>query len=128
MDTPDFSDFTILIAEDDLSNFKYLESSLRKTNINILHAHSGEEAVTLFGQNPNVNLVVMDAMMPEMNGFDATEKIKALQPAVPVIILTAYVNQDSIRQAVASGCNDYLAKPIDRDVLISAICKWLPNR
>jgi len=128
MDTPDFSEFTVLIAEDNWSSFKYIESSLKSTKINLLHAKNGEEAVALFEQNPNINLVVMDAMMPKMNGFDATEKIKALQPAVPVIILTAFVNQESIRQAVASGCNDYLAKPIQRDILIAALCKWLPEK
>jgi len=128
MNSPDFSNYKVLIAEDDLINYKHIESVLKKTQIEIIHAKNGEKAVSLFNQNPNIDLVIMDVMMPVMNGFDATEKIKAKQPAVPVIFLTAFVTQDSIRQAVASGCNDYLSKPIRQDVLITVMCKWLPGK
>lgn len=124
MITPDFSSFSVLIAEDDEANFRLYKSMLKKTGIKVIHADNGEDAVNLFKDN-KVDLVIMDAMMPGKDGFIATKEIRNISEEVPVIMLTAYANQDSIREAVKSGCTDYLSKPVSTEVLISALKKWL---
>jgi len=126
MNTPDLSNYTILVAEDDTNSFKYIQSALKKTNVKVLHANNGKEAVESASDGTiPIHLIVMDAMMPGMSGFEATIEIKKIQPDIPIIMLTAFANQESIRQAIASGCNDYLSKPISSDVLMTVIKKWL---
>lgn len=128
MSTSDLSGYTILIAEDDSASLKYFNTSLGKTGIHILNAGNGREAIDQFHEAPKIDIILMDAMMPVMDGFDATQEIKKSNPAIPILILTAYVEPESIRKAVASGCNDYLAKPIQQDVLLSAVEKWTVGR
>ncbi len=123
MQAKDLSEYTILIAEDDPTSLKFFNASLAQSGIQILNAENGREAIEKFN-NHKIDVVIMDAMMPVMNGFDATAEIKQKFPSVPVLILTAYVGPDSIRKAVSSGCNDYLAKPIEKEVLIAAVEKW----
>ena len=124
MDNSDLSNYWLLVAEDNDDTRLLISESLKKTGINLLFAVNGIEAVELFQSNPSINLVLMDAMMPEKSGFEATRVIKQINPEVPVVMLTAYVGPDSIKQAVASGCNDYLSKPIKPGVLLSVIEKW----
>jgi CheY-like chemotaxis protein len=68
---------------------------------------------------------MMDGMMSQMTGYDATREIRKFRPDVPIIMLTAYVSQASIRDAVMSGCNDYMAKPIGPEELLTMLQKWL---
>ncbi|MCF8345407.1 MAG: response regulator, partial [Bacteroidales bacterium] len=91
MQTIDFSSFHILIAEDNIENFDYLRYSLKKTGITIHHAKNGQEAIEIFRSQPKIDLVLMDAMMPLIDGFEATRRIKKIEAEVPVIMLTAYV-------------------------------------
>jgi two-component system, cell cycle response regulator DivK len=125
MKTPDLSEFTLLIAEDNEDSALLLKKILKQSGIKILHAKDGVEAVDLFEREPGIDLVLMDAMMPRMSGFEATRQIKKMNNEVPVVMLTAYINQDSIRLAVSSGCNDYLSKPIMPAVLHTVVQKWL---
>jgi CheY-like chemotaxis protein len=114
----------ILIAEDDLSNYLYLEVLLKKSGIEVLHAKNGSEAVVLCKQHPGINLVLMDIKMPVMDGLEATKHIKEIRPELPVIAITAYAqtgDEFRIRQA---GCDGYLAKPVkmnDLKVLINNV-------
>ena len=124
MEKMNFLGFTLLIAEDDLSNFEYLKSTFRDTGITILHAVSGDQAVKLAEEHPEIGLIFMDGMMPVMTGYDAARLIRKFRPELPIVILTAYVSQDSIRDAVMSGCNDYLAKPIGHEELMVTLKKW----
>ena len=129
MNNPDLSNYTILVAEDDTNSFKYIQASLKKTGVKILLATNGKEAVeSVSDETISIDLIVMDAMMPLMSGFEATIEIKKIQPVIPIIMLTAYANQESIRQAIASGCNDYLSKPVSTDVLMTIIKKWLVEK
>jgi len=123
MTIPDFTGFTILIAEDNLSNAEYVEQTLHKTGAAILNAINGEEAVELCSAHPEINLVIMDAMMPKMNGFDSARHIRQFNTSVPIIVLTAYVNTDAIRETVDAKCNDFLAKPIGPEELFAVIKK-----
>ena len=107
----------VLIAEDEITNFIYLEVLLTRNGIRTLHAKNGFEAVELCKKHPEINLVLMDIKMPVMDGLEATRQIKAFRQDLPIIAITAYAqtgDEFRIRQA---GCDDYLAKPVKRAVL-----------
>jgi len=103
----------------------YLKETLKKSGIKIITAQNGREALELVQKGTPIDLIFMDVMMPMMTGFEATRRIKQVNNKIPVVILTAYVGQDSIRQAVASGCNDYLSKPLNLKVVQAIAQKWL---
>ena len=116
---------TILIAEDDESNFYYLYELLAELNYTILRAKNGAEAVEICKNNPTVCLVFMDIKMPVMDGFEATYEIKKIRPQIPIIAQTAFAMADDKETALSKGCDDYLSKPIDPEVLISKIKKYI---
>jgi PAS domain S-box-containing protein len=115
---------TILIAEDEMTNYKYLTAALRKTNAKVIWAQDGREAVYLCGTHPEVDLILMDIQMPVMDGYEATRKIKELRPDLPIIAQTAYTLASEKEQILKIGCNGYLPKPINRDKLITTIAKY----
>ena len=117
--------FTILIAEDDDTNFDYIQQTYRATGLTILRAANGQMAIDICYDHPEIRLVLMDGMMPVKTGYSAAREIRVFRPDLPIIILTAYVSQESIRDAVTSGCNDYLAKPIGSEELLTVLKKWL---
>lgn len=111
--TIDFPRKTILIAEDDETSFAYLSKVLEKEQFNLLHAVNGEEAVQFVKNNPEIDFVLMDIRMPVMNGFEAAKLIKAMRPDLRIIAQTAYAFSQEREEILASGCDDYLSKPID---------------
>lgn len=123
--TPDWVDYTILIAEDEETNFLYLKTALSPTNINIIRAKNGKEAVEHMRINPLINIILMDIKMPEMNGLEATRGIKSFRKDVPIIAQTAFAMEEDRRNCSAVGCDDFLAKPIRYKVLIETISKFL---
>ena len=104
--------FTILIAEDEETNYLFMEELISEMNINLLHARDGIEACELFEQHPEVNLVFMDIKMPNMDGYEATENIKALRPEVPVIMQTAYTLDVNRQKALKAKCDEFVSKPL----------------
>ncbi len=119
---------SILIAEDDEFNFVYLREVLEQAGFNVFHAGSGKEAVHFFKESkgkPAVDLVLMDIEMPGMNGYEATEIIKKDFSDIPVIAQTAYASSEEKNKCLAAGCDSYLAKPLQIDVLLSEIKKYL---
>lgn len=114
---------TLALVVDDLpQNRKLLSSMLRLQEVDVIEAASGEQAIELFQQHP-VDLVFMDIMMPGMNGFEATSKIKELQKErfVPVIMVTAVEEVSGQESAVAAGADDYITKPISMVALNSKL-------
>ncbi|MBK7215101.1 MAG: response regulator [Bacteroidales bacterium] len=124
----DFSNYTILVAEDDEINFVYLERLLSKTNAKLLRAANGQEAVDLCQEGNNVDLILMDINMPFMNGLEATKIIKAGFASMPIIAVTAYSLSGDRETCMAAGCNDYIPKPIRRDELFQKLYQYLPER
>jgi CheY-like chemotaxis protein len=120
-----FDGYTLLVAEDNDENFAYIRIACSKVGFTVLRARTGSEAVAICDENPGVHLILMDGMMPEMTGYEATSIIKRSHHGIPIVILTAFVSQASIQNAVASGCNDYMAKPIGIEELYTAIKKWI---
>jgi PAS domain S-box-containing protein len=116
-------DLTILVAEDDSAGQIYLSELLKKKCKRIFFAGNGKEAVQLFSENPEIDLVLMDLKMPVMDGYEATAKIKEINRDVVVIAQTAYALAEDKRKAINAGCNDYLTKPVKAELLIEKIYK-----
>lgn len=125
MNNTDFSGHKVLVVEDNKQNYRLIEYFARKRNVEVLWAENGLEAIELFKRHTNISLVMMDAMMPNMDGFEATRQIKAIRPEVPIVMITGFVCQESLRMAVAAGCNDYLSKPVGTRQLMATFTKWL---
>jgi PAS domain S-box-containing protein len=120
--------YTILIAEDEEVNFMVLEILLVdkiKLPCTIIHAKDGMEAVELTKTNPDIALVLMDIKMPKMDGHEATKRIKEFRPNLPIIAQTAYSTPEEKEKAFLAGCDDFIAKPISKDVLNLVISKYL---
>lgn len=113
---------TILIAEDEYSNFKYLYEVLHSDNLVILHANNGKEAVEICRKNNDIKMILMDLKMPVMDGTTAARKIKEFRPEMPIIAQTAYIlNEEKINSAF----DDLIAKPINRIDLAEKMSKYL---
>lgn len=121
----DWNDKTILITEDNPSSFLLLKTILGKTKAHILHSGNGKDAVEICKTNPEINAVLMDIQLPEMNGYDATRKIKQNRKDLPVIVQTAHALAEYKEKSKSAGCDDFLVKPIQRDKLIAVLSKYL---
>ncbi|MBN1951506.1 MAG: PAS domain-containing protein [Bacteroidales bacterium] len=115
----------ILIAEDDEISFLFLQELLKDQNLTILHAFNGEEAVAMTDSQDNIGLILMDIKMPKMNGLEATRKIKAKHPGIPIIAQTAYALINDKEIVKEAGCDDYITKPILPDTLNKLILQYL---
>ena len=101
----------ILVAEDDILNYLFLEEIFSDLDVNIKHATNGKEAVELF-KSEKFDLVLMDIKMPVMDGLEATRKIKSINPKVPVIAVSAHAFWSEQEKAFQAGCDDYITKPL----------------
>jgi PAS domain S-box-containing protein len=113
----------ILVAEDDEFNYKFLEIVLKKAGYPVVRAENGLEAVEICRKNANVTIVLMDIKMPIMGGIEATRNIKSFKPDLPIIALTAYVSKQDEYEALISGCDEYIPKPVNRVKLLELIRK-----
>ena len=116
---------TILIAEDEIVNYMFLEVLLEETGAVLIHAADGRLAIDTVESNPEIDIILMDIKMPNVNGLDATKQIKAIRPQLPIIAQTAYAMQDDEYKALQAGCNAYISKPIDANKLINLMKKYL---
>ncbi len=113
----------ILLAEDELSNYLFLETILKVNNIKIDWAKNGKEAVEMAKEN-TYDLILMDIKMPELNGIEATKQIRSLGVKTPIIAQSAFVSESKKQEAKKAGMNDYISKPIDGKELMQKIKKW----
>lgn len=121
----DWRNRTILIAEDEDSNYLYLEAVLQKTGASLLWARSGEEAISACKQNPKVDLILMDLQMPNINGYEARQQIKLLYPDIPQIAQTAFAMADDEKRAMDAGFDAYISKPIRKGNLLAIVGRFL---
>ena len=115
---------TILIAEDEDLNFKLLEAFLSGTKFKLIRAVNGLEAVEM-SRSHSVDLILMDIKMPKMDGYEATKQIRQFLPDLPVIAQTAYSTDADKDRAFASGCSDFITKPINKELLMVKIKELL---
>ncbi|WLH15359.1 response regulator [Pseudomonas hefeiensis] len=119
----------VLLVDDDVRNIFALTSALEAKGAIVVIGRNGYEAIERLNEVDDIDLVLMDVMMPEMDGFEATALIRK-DPRwrkLPIIAVTAKAMKDDQERCLAAGSNDYLAKPIDLDRLFSLIRVWLPN-
>ncbi|OYT12995.1 MAG: hypothetical protein B6I19_07475 [Bacteroidetes bacterium 4572_114] len=114
----------ILIVDDEVIADKYLTVVLKKLGKEFLHAKNGLESVEICRNNPDIDLVMMDIRMPEMDGHEATLKIREFNKDVIIIAQTAFALAGDREKVLKAGCNDYISKPIDKDELIQKIEKY----
>jgi CheY-like chemotaxis protein len=117
----------ILVVEDDVRNIFALSSVLEPLGGTIMIARNGREALHRLASKPKPDIVLMDIMMPEMDGIEAMQEIRK-QPELrdlPIIALTAKAMPDDQQRCLAAGANDYITKPIDVDKLVSLIRIWM---
>jgi len=114
----------ILIAEDDETNYLYIKTILQRKGYSIIWASNGKDAVGLCESHPEISLVIMDIKMPEMDGLTATRLIKIRRPDLTIIAVTAFAMSGDEQMATEAGCDDYIAKPIMEDRLISKISSY----
>jgi PAS domain S-box-containing protein len=115
----------ILVAEDDDSNYKYIEIVLQYASYHVKRAQDGFEAVDYCRKHPDVSLVLMDIKMPSMDGFEATRQIRSFSPQLPIIALSAHVTTEDENAAFAAGCTDYVTKPVSKSRLLEIIDNFL---
>ncbi|MDY6800368.1 MAG: response regulator [Bacteroidota bacterium] len=116
----------VLIIDDSLTNNVLLENVLKSANIESIVAYNGIEALKII-ENEKPSLILLDIMMPEMDGFIFLEKIKNndLTKNIPVIIITAKDDQESIYKAQKTGVQDFILKPIDINLVLESVTKQL---
>jgi len=117
----------ILVVDDDMRNVFSIKKVLEDKDIKILIGKNGKEGLTCLNDNPDIHMVLMDIMMPEMDGYTAIEEIRKQDrfKNLPIIALTAKAMKGDRAKCIEAGANDYLAKPFDIDRLFSMLRVWL---
>jgi len=117
----------ILLVDDDMRNLFALSKILKERGIEIIKAENGKNALEMLELHPEIDLVLMDIMMPEMDGYEAMKQIRAQVrfAKLPVIALTAKAMKDDKQKCIDAGANDYITKPIDVERLLSLMRVWL---
>jgi len=116
-----------LLVDDDARNIFALSSTLERRGMEVLTAATGKEAIQILLSAPEVSIVLMDIMMPEMDGYETMQEIRrdARLRRLPIIALTAKAMKGDREKCVAAGATDYLAKPVDTEQLLAALRMWL---
>ncbi len=124
----ELGELKILIAEDDDISFLFLKTLFSAEKFQVTRAHNGKEAVENFQRHTDTDVVLMDLKMPVMNGLEATRRIRALDNQIPIIAQTAYASDQDRENAREAGCNETVAKPIKKELLMSTISRSLASR
>ncbi|WP_346858037.1 PAS domain S-box protein [uncultured Draconibacterium sp.] len=127
-ETTSITGLKLLIVEDDVTSSKLLSLQLQKYCDEILETNRGTSAIEICKQNTDINLILMDIQMPDINGFETTKRIREFNNDVIIIAQTAFVTYDSKRMALASGCTDFIQKPIDKTLLLGLMQKYLRKK
>ncbi|HZW05971.1 MAG TPA: response regulator, partial [Phycisphaerales bacterium] len=117
----------VLVVDDDVRNIFALSSVLERRGMHVLTASTGREAISMIESNPDLSIVLMDIMMPEMDGYETMRAIRAnpTHSRLPIIALTAKAMKGDREKCLEAGASDYLAKPVNTEQLLSALRMWL---
>jgi signal transduction histidine kinase/DNA-binding response OmpR family regulator len=116
----------ILVVDDDVRNLFALTTVFERYNINVITAESGREAINILNENPNIEMILMDIMMPEMDGYETTQKIRRehKNSSLPIIAVTAKAMKGDRQKCIEAGASDYITKPLKIDQLLSLMRIW----
>ncbi|MDQ3555623.1 MAG: response regulator, partial [Gemmatimonadota bacterium] len=122
-----FADKEVLVVDDDVRNIFSLTSVLEGHGMRVHFAENGREALTALGEHPDTDLVLMDVMMPEMDGYETTRAIRELPEfrQLPIIALTAKAMKGDREKCIDAGASDYITKPVDTEQLLSLMRVWM---
>jgi CheY-like chemotaxis protein len=125
--SPELAGATVLIVDDDVRNVFALTSALELHGLTVLYADNGADGIKMLTQHNEVDVVLMDAMMPDLDGNETTRRIRALPEgaALPVVFLTAKAMPGDRESSLAAGASDYVTKPVDLDELLVTIASWI---
>ncbi len=115
----------VLIVEDDETNYYILYFYFFNSNLELLWASDGIEALNLYKENPDIAIVLMDLKLPHLDGFKATSEIKSINNQVPVIAITSYSGIEQRQMAINAGCDDVIVKPVNKTVLFEKLSKYI---
>ena len=120
----------VLIVDDDVRNIFALTSILERHQVEVLHAENGHTGIDMLLQTPGIDIVLMDIMMPGMDGYETIRAIRELDgfESLPIIAVTAKAMKGDREKCIASGASDYIAKPVDLDQLFSLMRVWIHDR
>jgi CheY-like chemotaxis protein len=120
----------ILMVDDDARNIFAITSALERAKVEVVYAENGRIAIERLREQPDVDLVLMDIMMPEMDGYEATRAIREIEQFrnLPIIAVTAKAMVGDREKCIQAGASDYIPKPVDLDQLFSLLRVWLPDR
>lgn len=121
--SPDWHGKTILVADDEYVNYLFIQLILKDTKAVSLIARDGKEAIEMFDLHPEIDLVLMDIKMPEIDGLSVIKHIRKTRKNIPVVVQSAYVQNEDKANAFLAGCNDFISKPIDKEKLLALIGK-----
>jgi CheY-like chemotaxis protein len=116
-----------LIVDDDIRNIFALTSVLEQQEMEVLYAENGRDGIRMLEETPGIDLVLMDVMMPEMDGFEAMRRVReqARFRSLPIIALTAKAMKGDREKCIEAGASDYVTKPVDTEQLLSLLRVWL---
>jgi CheY-like chemotaxis protein len=117
----------VLVIDDDIRSGFALTSMLEQYGLKVVYAENGREGMERLRQHANTDIVLLDIMMPEMDGYETAQAIRSTPGLehLPIISLTAKAMKDDKDKALAAGASDYIAKPVDVDQLVALMCAWL---
>jgi CheY-like chemotaxis protein/nitrogen-specific signal transduction histidine kinase len=122
---PQWKNRIILVVEDDLVNYQFIEALLEKSQVQLLHATNGDQALDLCRTIHKIDLILMDLKLPEKNGYEITKEIKALRSDIPIIAQTAFPLSEVREKCLKSGCEDVVSKPIEIELFLDKINMYL---
>ena len=116
----------MLVVDDDVRNIFALTSVLESHGLEVLYAENGKDGIVALERNPDVDLVLMDVMMPEMDGYETMKAIRKdpTYKALPIIAITAKALKEDRDKCIIAGASDYLPKPVDTEKLLQLIRLW----
>lgn len=117
----------VLIVDDDVRNIFALTSLLERYQMQVLYAENGRDGITMLQNHPDINIVLMDVMMPEMDGYETMRAIRQISSfkSLPTIALTAKAMKGDREKCIEAGASDYITKPVDTEQLLSLLRVWL---
>jgi CheY-like chemotaxis protein len=114
-------------VDDDIRNIFALTSVLEQHGVEVVYAENGKDGLRMLEETPHVDFVLMDVMMPEMDGYEAMRRIreKKSMRSLPIIALTAKAMKGDREKCIEAGASDYITKPVDTEQLVSLLRVWL---